>query len=327
MRPRHVRSGESPTPPDRALPTPPERCESDAASLRAPVSSAHTRRHVVVIRGAAVYELATVKLTDPPRSGVSSSVTGSRSPPRRSPVITRRYPMPYSEIEDAAPQTQGIVERLVRETRSKRFLKAVGAPAPRLRRLRAGRLRQLEQLQLVFIVSSSAAPATSSPPPRARARAGAAISAILNYALTLEYLETQFYTKAGGADLFHGATLSLLKSFGEQEASHVQALMSAIKAPAALRWPSPRASSRSPARPRWRCSRTRREPRRRRLPRPGGQHPEQAGARRRTVDPHGRGASRRRARHAVKKSITPDGAFGKPADMTTVLTAVKPFLA
>ena len=39
------------------------------------------------------------------------------------------------------------------------------------------------------------------------------------------------------------------------------------------------------------------------------------------------------ARHAatlgtlVKKSVTPDGAFAKPADMSTVLAAVKPFLA
>jgi hypothetical protein len=39
------------------------------------------------------------------------------------------------------------------------------------------------------------------------------------------------------------------------------------------------------------------------------------------------------ARHAatlgtlVKKSITPDGAFAKPADMSAVLAAVKPFLA
>jgi hypothetical protein len=39
------------------------------------------------------------------------------------------------------------------------------------------------------------------------------------------------------------------------------------------------------------------------------------------------------ARHAatlgtlVKKSLTPDGAFAKPADMSTVLAAVKPFLA
>ena len=39
------------------------------------------------------------------------------------------------------------------------------------------------------------------------------------------------------------------------------------------------------------------------------------------------------ARHAatlgtlVKKSLTPDGAFAKPADMSTVLSAVKPFLA
>ena len=39
------------------------------------------------------------------------------------------------------------------------------------------------------------------------------------------------------------------------------------------------------------------------------------------------------ARHAatlgtlVKKSVTPQGAFATPADMSTVLAAVKPFLA
>jgi len=39
------------------------------------------------------------------------------------------------------------------------------------------------------------------------------------------------------------------------------------------------------------------------------------------------------ARHAstigtlVKKSVTPDGGFAKPADMSEVLAAVKPFLA
>jgi hypothetical protein len=29
----------------------------------------------------------------------------------------------------------------------------------------------------------------------------------------------------------------------------------------------------------------------------------------------------------VKKSLTPDGAFAKPADMSTVLAAIQPFLA
>ena len=29
----------------------------------------------------------------------------------------------------------------------------------------------------------------------------------------------------------------------------------------------------------------------------------------------------------MKKSLTPDGAFAKPAEMSTVLAAVKPFIA
>ena len=71
----------------------------------------------------------------------------------------------------------------------------------------------------------------------------------------------------------------------------------------------------------------RREPRRGRLSRPGGQHPEPRSARDGARDPLGRGAPRGDARHAGQEVVTPDGAFAKPADMSTVLAAVKPFLA
>jgi hypothetical protein len=48
--------------------------------------------------------------------------------------------------------------------------------------------------------------------------------AIVNYALTLEYLEAQFYDDVARSGLFSGATLTTLKGFGEQEHEHVAVL-------------------------------------------------------------------------------------------------------
>jgi rubrerythrin len=52
---------------------------------------------------------------------------------------------------------------------------------------------------------------------------------ILGYALTLEYLETDFYAKAGASGKLKGRVLDVAKQFGEEEAEHVQALEAAIK--------------------------------------------------------------------------------------------------
>jgi glutamine cyclotransferase len=52
---------------------------------------------------------------------------------------------------------------------------------------------------------------------------------ILNFALTLEYLETAFYEKGKTVGL-SGQAKSLAKSFGDAEAEHVAALMKAITA-------------------------------------------------------------------------------------------------
>lgn len=52
---------------------------------------------------------------------------------------------------------------------------------------------------------------------------------ILNFALTLEYLETDFYRVKGKAVGLSGQARSLATSFGEEEAEHVAALTSAIK--------------------------------------------------------------------------------------------------
>jgi hypothetical protein len=48
--------------------------------------------------------------------------------------------------------------------------------------------------------------------------------AIVNYALTLEYLESQFYRKVIASGLFSGKVLSVLKDFGGDEDAHVLAL-------------------------------------------------------------------------------------------------------
>jgi hypothetical protein len=47
---------------------------------------------------------------------------------------------------------------------------------------------------------------------------------IVNYALTLEYLEAAFYEDVAKSGLFKGEELALLKTFGENEAAHVAAL-------------------------------------------------------------------------------------------------------
>ena len=52
--------------------------------------------------------------------------------------------------------------------------------------------------------------------------------AIVNYALTLEYLETEFYAKVIKAKLFTGKVGSLVKQFGAQELTHVEALKGTV---------------------------------------------------------------------------------------------------
>jgi rubrerythrin len=152
--------------------------------------------------------------------------------------------------------------------------------------------------------------------------------AILNYALTLEYLETEFYSKVISASLFSGKVGSLLKDFGAQEASHVAALKAAVEKLGGT--PAGKPEGKFPI-----------------------ENATQVAELAYTVENLGAAAYLGQAaniqsaevlasalaihsveaRHAatlgtlVKKSITPDGAFAKPADMSTVLAAVKPFLA
>jgi rubrerythrin len=52
---------------------------------------------------------------------------------------------------------------------------------------------------------------------------------IANYALTLEYLETQFYNDAAASGMLKGKLLDTAKRFGSEEQEHVDALTALIK--------------------------------------------------------------------------------------------------
>jgi Ferritin-like domain len=52
---------------------------------------------------------------------------------------------------------------------------------------------------------------------------------IAGYALTLEYLEADFYRQAGESGMLKGQVLEVAKQFGEEEAAHVQALEEMIR--------------------------------------------------------------------------------------------------
>ena len=150
---------------------------------------------------------------------------------------------------------------------------------------------------------------------------------ILNYALTLEYLEAGFYAKVAKSGLFKGEELAVLKKFGQEEQEHVEALAATVKKLGGKPAPEPKAEfplkdAKSVA--------------------------ELAG----TVENLGAAAYLGQAgniespevlaaalsihsveaRHAatlntlLKLSITPDGAFAAPADVKTVLRAVEPFI-
>jgi hypothetical protein len=65
---------------------------------------------------------------------------------------------------------------------------------------------------------------------QALAETGGGDVEILNFALTLEYLESDFYNAKGREVGLTGVAKSYARMFGEQEADHVEALTTTIKA-------------------------------------------------------------------------------------------------
>jgi len=150
---------------------------------------------------------------------------------------------------------------------------------------------------------------------------------ILNYALTLEYLETAFYADVARSGLFKGSDLATIRKFGSEGAQHVAALTAAVKQLGGR--PAPKPKTEFPLKSAKAVL-------------------ELAG----TVENLGAAAYLGQAaniqspevlasalaihsvegRHAAAlntllgESIVPDGAFAKPADAKTVLKSVEPFI-
>ncbi|MDQ3572780.1 MAG: ferritin-like domain-containing protein [Actinomycetota bacterium] len=151
---------------------------------------------------------------------------------------------------------------------------------------------------------------------------------IVNYALTLEYLEAGFYAAVAKSGLFKGDSLALVKTIGDQEQQHVDALTATAKDLGGKPAPEPKAN----------------------FPLDSAEEVLMLAA---TVENLGAAAylgqaaaiqnpdilaaalsiHANEARHAavlntlVGEPPTPDGAFAVPADAETVLAEVQPFLA
>jgi hypothetical protein len=235
--------------------------------------------------------------------------------------------------EDERP-TAGVVEQLARDdVERKRFLKMAGkrmggaAAATGLAAFIAACGSSSSSSSSSAGTSSAAGTSSSATSTAASSGSGSGDLAIVNYALTLEYLETQFYAKVIKSGLFHGKNLSVIKMFGAEEAQHVAALKkvaSSLGTPAAV---------------------------------PVGKFPIHNAAQvtnlASAVENLGASAYLGQApliqskeilaaalaihtiegRHAatinlvLNKNPTPDGAFAKPMTMSQVLAAVKPFIA
>ena len=150
---------------------------------------------------------------------------------------------------------------------------------------------------------------------------------ILNYALTLEYLEAAFYMEVGKSGLFKGEELAVLKKFGSEEQQHVEALTGTVKKLGGKPAPMPKAefpleNAKAVAELAGTVENL-----------GAAAYLGQAGN---IESPEVLGAALSihsvEARHAATLntllglSITPDGAFGKPADVKTVLKSVEPFI-
>lgn len=234
--------------------------------------------------------------------------------------------MTYPRLEDAeAPQRSAVEELAIDDSSRKKFLKMTGSGAA-------------ASLALLIAAcgskkSDSSSSSSSAPPPSSSSssssssdKSGGDID-IVNYALTLEYLEADFYEKVIASGLFKGKSLATIKIFGEDEAKHVKALAGTAKQLGGK--PAAKPKAKFPLKSAASVLKL-------------AQTVEDLGASA-YLGQAGKIKSKEvlaaalsihtvEARHAATlnmllgKSVTPDGAFAKPADMSTVLAAVKPFI-
>jgi hypothetical protein len=233
-------------------------------------------------------------------------------------------------------QTAGAVQQLARDdVERKRFLKMAG------KRMGAGAAATSLAAFIAACGSSSSSSSSSAGTASAASKgsgttAGASGSsasastgdlAIVNYALTLEYLESQFYAKVIKSGLFHGKNLSVIKTFGAEEAQHVIALK---KVAMSLGKPAAKPVGKFPIHSASQVTNL-------------ASTVENLGAaaylgqagniKSKEILAAALAIHTIEARHAatinlvLMKDPTPDGAFAKPASMSQVLAAVKPFIA
>lgn len=151
---------------------------------------------------------------------------------------------------------------------------------------------------------------------------------ILNYALTLEYLETAFYDDVVDSGLFDGSALTTIRKFGKQEAAHVEAIKATVKQLGGK--PAPEPKTKFPlkdAKSVLELAATVEN-----LgaaaylgQAPSIQSPEVLAAALSIHSVEGRHAATLNTLRG--ETITPDGPFAVPADAKTVLDAVQPFIA
>jgi Ferritin-like domain len=172
--------------------------------------------------------------------------------------------------------------------------------------------------------TGSTAAATSDP---ALAEFGKGDVGILNYALTLEYLEAAFYADVIKSGLFKGTDLATIRKFGQTENEHVEALKGFVKSAGAK--PAPKPKTEFPlndAKSVLELAGT--------VENLGaaaylGQAPN---IKSRSVLAAALSIHSVEGRHAAAlntllgKTITPDGPFAEPADASTVLKSVEPFI-
>jgi rubrerythrin len=232
--------------------------------------------------------------------------------------------------EDDAPT--GVVERLARDdVERKRFLKMAakgvggGAVATSLAAFIAA-CGGSNSSNSAKSTHSTSAPSTSSTT-SSSTMAMSGDEKIVNYALTLEYLEAEFYAKVAKSGLFKGKTLATLKTFGAEEADHVAALH---KVAASLGTPAAKPTGKFPIKSANQVAMLAATVENLGAAAYLGQAPN---IQSKEVLAAALAIHTIEARHAAtlnlltKRNPTPDGAFAKPMTMAQVLKVVKPFIA
>lgn len=222
--------------------------------------------------------------------------------------------------EGPETRTPGALEELSSDPSSrKRFLKMAGGAGA------AGAFSMF--LAACGGSSSSSSNSSSSSTPMKSSSGHAGDLKILNYALTLEYLEAAFYKDVVAANLFKGSQQATIKMFGDQEQQHVAALTATIKKLGGT--PAAKPKTKFPLKDAMSVLKLAATVENLGAAAYLGQAPKiqskdvlAAALSIHTVE----------GRHAAAlntllgKSPTPDGAFAKPATMAQVLPKVKPFI-